>query len=90
MISAALHGKLLSELHDELVDASTSTCILLIHLQEEATRVHQEAEEQLAELQQQLQQQLLGAGSLTERVLSAEASSTEVSMPAPSSHASWL
>ena len=60
--------------------------ILLIHLQEEATRVQQEAEEQLAELQQQLQEQLLGAGSLTERVLRAEASSTKVSIPAIFSH----
>ena len=64
--------------------------ILLIYLQEEAMRVQQEAEEQLAELQQQLQEQLLAAGSLTERVLSAEASSTKVSMHAFTWHPSWM
>lgn len=51
---------------------------MLTNLQEEATRAQQEAEEQVGELQQQLQQQLLAAGSLTERILKAETSSTQV------------
>lgn len=49
---------------------------------DEARRTQQEADEQVAELQQQLQQQLLAAGSLTERVLHAEQSSAQVSIPA--------
>lgn len=79
-----LHGKLHLEAHDEHVHGlhPNREPILLSHLQEAATRAQQEAEEQLEELQQQLQEQLLAAGSLTERVLSAEASSRKVSMPA--------
>lgn len=52
----------------------------LTYLQEAATRAQQEAEDQVGELQQQLQEQLLAAGSLTERILKAESSSTQVSV----------
>ena len=85
MLSALLPSSLHLELHDEHVVAfiyiKKTKPVLLIHLQDESTKVQQEAEEQLADLQQQLQEQLLAAGSLTERVLSAEASSTTVSIP---------
>ena len=47
---------------------------------EETRRVQQEAEEQVAGLHQQLQEQLLAAGGLTERLLKAESSSAKVSI----------
>ena len=49
----------------------------------EARKTCQEAEQHVAELQQQLQEQLLAAGSLTEQVSDAEQLSAQVSIQFP-------